>query len=199
MNRSIRAALGVAIVALAIPAAALATHTHASGLHHRGHGHLRFGATGSTGAAGSNSVTTYSGGTLVLALASGGSITGAVTDGTRFVCAGQGFGRHGGRGFGPFRSRLKDHRHFGSTGSSGATGWSGYTGSTGDHGSNGTGSTGRHGWDGNTGATGKSGWTQQPPCDSSLLTQGALVSYADVLVTPSGVQFATIVLLPAVQ
>src|ERR1700690_527668 len=145
MNRSIRAALGVAIVALAIPAAALATHHHTSNFHHRGHGHLRFGPTGPSGSAGSNSVTTYSGGTLVLALADVGSITGSVTDRTRFVCTGPGFGRHSGRGFGHFNNRLKDHRNWGSTGSSGSTGWKGETGSTGEHGSSGTGSTGHHG------------------------------------------------------
>jgi hypothetical protein len=207
MKRSVRAALGVVIVALALPAAALAMHHHsAGGLRHHGHGHARIhdGATGNSGAPGSSSVTSYADGTLVLALAGGGSITGAVTQGTRFVCIGQGWGDQGlgGRGRGSRGGRYNSRRNSGSTGS---TGWTGPTGSTGRSGSSGgrggtggTGSSGRQGWSGPSGATGRHGYTP-PPCDSSLLVSGAPVSSADVAVTPGGVLFSEIVLLPAVQ
>jgi hypothetical protein len=219
MNRSVRAALGVVIVALAVPTAALATHHNASGFgrHHRRHfQHGATGPSGSSGATGANSVTSYSGGTLVLGLANGGSITGSVTDGTRFVCLGQGFGHHRGRGLGRLGTRLNNHNDWGPTGSSGSsgltgpTGWSGPTGPSGPTGTGGDGggSTGtggtwtghhHHGSGGQTGSTGNSGWTPPPLCDSSRLGQGALVSSAAVLVTPTGVEFGEIVLLPAVQ
>ncbi|MGA3360509.1 MAG: hypothetical protein ABSD82_00575 [Solirubrobacteraceae bacterium] len=204
MKRSVWAALGVVIVALAVPAAALATHHHSGGFRHHGHGHtaIRRGATGNSGATGSNSVTSYSGGTLVLALAGGGSITGSVTQDTRFVCIGQGwsgdrgFGGRGGRGGhwgrgGRFDSR-RDSGPTGSTGWSGPTGSTGWSGSSGGRGRGGTGT-------GPSGATGGQGYAPPPPCDSSLLVSGAVVSEADVQVTPGGVLFSEIVLLPAVQ
>jgi hypothetical protein len=179
MKRSIPAALGVVIVALAVPAAALATHHQSGGIRHHSHSLVHHGATGSSGA---NSVTSYSGGTLVLGLADGDSLTGSVTEDTRFVCigtdwsGGRGFGHGFGRG-----GRYNDHR-FGPTGSTGSTG-----------------STGGHGWSGRTGSTGSSGYTPPPPCDSSLLVGGAKVSAAEVAITPGGVTFTEIVLLPAVQ
>jgi hypothetical protein len=188
MKRSVPAALGVVIVALGVPAAALATHHHSSGLrHHHGHGYVHQDATGPSGPTGSNSVSSYSDGKLVLALADGDTLTGAVTDGTRFVCTGQGWGG-GGRGFGRGGrpgGRYNRGRDRGPTGASGATGWSGPTGPTGAQGGTGTG--------------GDSGWTAPPPCDSSLLVSGAPVSSAEVEITPGGVLFGEIVLLPAVQ
>jgi len=207
MKRSVPAALGVVIVALGVPAAALATHHPSSGLrHHRRHGHVHQDATGPTGPTGSNSVSSYSDGTLVLALADGDTLTGAVTDGTRFVCVGQGWGG-GGRGLG--RGGRAGGRYnwghdggpTGPTGATGATGWSGPTGPTGAQGGTGTGGPGgRRGWGGRTGSSGGgSGRTAPPPCDSSLLVSGAPVSSAEVEITPGGVLFGEIVLLPAVQ
>ena len=169
MKRSIPAALGVVIVALAVPAAALATHQD-GGIRHHSHGLVANGATGSSGA---NSVTSYSGGKLVLGLADGDSLTGSVTERTRFVCIGQDWsgGRGFGHGFG--RGGRYNGRRFGPTGSSGSSG-----------------STGRHG---------SSGYTPPPPCDSSLLASGAPISSAELQITPAGVLFTQIVLLPAVQ
>jgi hypothetical protein len=201
MKRSVWAALGVVIVALAVPAAALATHHHSGGFRHHGHGHaaIRHGATGNSGATGSNSVTSYSGGTLVLALAGGGSITGSVTQDTRFVCIGQGWRGDqgsGGRGGQWGRGGRSDSRR--DSGPTGSTGWSGSTGSTGWSGSSGGRGRGETGT-GPNGSTGRHGYTPPPPCDSSLLVSGAAVSAADVQVTPGGVLFSEIVLLPAVQ
>lgn len=76
MTRSMRASLAVAIVVLAVPSAALATHHQASHV-------IRHAPAAPAAAA---MVTGYSGGTLTLALAGGGTITGAVTSQTRFVC-----------------------------------------------------------------------------------------------------------------
>jgi hypothetical protein len=201
MKRSVPAALGVAIVALAVPAAALATHHHGFGpRHHHGHGYVHQGATDPSGPTGSNSVSSYSDGTLVLTLADGDTLTGAVTDGTRFVCIGQGwdgrgFGRGGRRG-----GRYNWGRDGGPTGATGATGWSGPTGPTGAQGGTGTGgSGGGRGWGGRGGSSSDSHWTAPPPCDSSLLVSGTQVSSAEVEITPGGVLFGEIVLLPAVQ
>ena len=74
MTRSIRAALAVSLIALAAPAAALATH----GRPMPG----GFPVTVPT----SGAVSGYTGGTLTLALNAGGSVSGAVTNPTRFVC-----------------------------------------------------------------------------------------------------------------
>jgi hypothetical protein len=209
MKRTVRAALGVILVALAVPTAALAWQHH-GGRHHR------HGEVAPLSDPGSNSVTSYSGGTLVLALAGGGSITGSVSEQTRFVCLGESFGGGRGRGFGGrgrrYDARRADGPHWlrGSTGPTGATGWSGPTGPSGPTGGRGSGgnggggnggSTGGRGWSGPSGSTGSRGsgsWTPPPPCDSSLLVQGAAVSSAKVLVTPTGVLFGEIV-LPAVQ
>ena len=210
MKRPVWAALGVVIVALAVPTAALATHNGSThNLRHHGHGHgsIHRGATGSTGAKGANSVLSYIQGTLVLDLAGGGSVTGAVTDQTRFVCVGQGWGgqggRNSGRNSGRKSGRLSRHFHSASTGSTGTTGSSGSTGSTGTTGSTGwTGSTGDRGYHGHGHGQGGGqggGGSTPPPCDSSLLVPGALVSSADVLITQHGVLFAEINLLPAVQ
>ena len=95
-----RAGLCVVIVALAVPAAAAAWNHHGS--RHHGHIHVQTGATGS------NSVTSYSDGTLVLAASNGSSITGSVTEETHFQCVGAGWrdggwrrGRRFGRRNGP--------------------------------------------------------------------------------------------------
>lgn len=206
MKRPIWAALGVVIVALALPAAALATHHHRSAhsfRHHGGHGLIHRGPTGATGASG-NSVTSYSDGKLVLALADGDSLSGLVTDQTRFSCIGEGWGGNGGgRQYGR-GGRYNDGRGYyrGSTGSTGTTGWSGSTGTTGTTGWSGKGGpSGRRGWGGkgSTGTTGPSGYTPPPPCDSSLLSAGASVYSAEVAITNNGVLFSEIVLLPAVQ
>lgn len=226
MKRQFSTALGVLAVALAVPAAALATH-HRGAAHAASRGHDRFhhGATGGSGAPGANTVTSYSDGTLVLALANGGSLTGSVTDQTRFICVGDfsdpGRG-WGGRGHG---GRYNFGREGGPTG---ATGTTGSTGGWGPHGPGGGGSTGASGpqgpgdgsdptggsgsspttgpgWGGRgrggrTGSTGGAGsYTLPPPCDSSLLLAGAGVGSAQVAITTRGVLFAQIVLLPAVQ
>ncbi len=204
MKRSVPAALGVVVVALAVPAAALATHHHGFGpRHHHGHGYVHQGATDPSGPTGSNSVSSYSDGMLVLKLADGDTLSGAVTDGTRFVCVGQGWGGGGfGRGFGRggrHGRRYDGRRDGGPTGPTGATGWSGPTGPTGAQGGTGTGGSGGGRWGGRTGSTGASGWSPPPPCDSALLVSGAPVSSAEVEITPGGVLFGEIVLLPAVQ
>jgi hypothetical protein len=52
---------------------------------------------------------------------------------------------------------------------------------------------------GSDGASSSGNSIAPPPCDSSLLVAGAMVSSAEVLITPAGVEFGAIVLLPAVQ
>ena len=157
MNRSIRAALGVVIVALAIPTVAFAMRHHgtAHSARHGHHGRYHRRATGSTGASGTEaaSVVTYAGGKLTLSLAGGGgSITGAVTDRTRFVCISasqSGAGQHSDtilRG-----AVTGDSGPTGVSGPSGDTGVTGPTGSTGP--TSGTGPTGNTGPTGDTGST----------------------------------------------
>jgi hypothetical protein len=231
MKRSIRAALGVVIVALTIPTVAYATRQHGPSHslrhgHHHGRLHRRNGATGATGTE-AGSVTAYTGGKLTIAIAGGGSITGAVTDRTRFVCIRtpqSGGGQH-------YDTTLRgsvtgDSGPTGVSGPTGATGPTGNTGSTSDTGPSGasgptggtgtasttTGDTGptggygggsghhgHHDRHGNGGSYGGGNYTPPPPCDSSLLTLGAGLLSADVELTINGVLFSEIVLLPAVQ
>ena len=233
MKRSVRAALGVVIVALAIPAVAYATRHHgpahsARHGHHHGRFHRVTGATGTE----AGSVTSYTGGKLTLALSGAGpSITGAVTDRTRFVCIRppqSGGGRH-------YDTTLRGSAtgDSGPTGVSGPTGDSGVSGATGPSGNSGTtsdtgpsgpsgptggagttstttgdtgptggyggGHHGHHDRHGNGGSSGGGNYTPPPPCDSSLLTQGAGVLSAEVDLTINGVVFGEIVLLPAAQ
>ena len=218
-------ALGVLAVALAVPAAALATH-HRGAAHAASRGHDRFhhGATGGSGAPGANTVTSYSDGTLVLALANGGSLTGSVTDQTRFICVGD-FSDPG-RGWGGAgtaavttlvvkagrRERpAQPARPVGGVRtapaaaarrappSAGPGDGSDPTGGSGSSPTTGPGWGGR-GRGGRTGSTGGAGsYTLPPPCDSSLLLAGAGVGSAQVAITTRGVLFAQIVLLPAVQ
>jgi len=241
MKRSIRAALGVVIVALAIPTVAYATRHHAPAhsARHGHHGRYHRRGSGSTGASGTEagSVVTYTGGKLTLSLAGGGgSITGAVTDRTRFVCirtSQSGGGQHsdttlrgsvtGDSGPTGVSGPTGDTGVTGVTGPSGNTGTtsgagpSGASGPTGDTGSTttnttgGTGPTGghgdhghhsdhHHGYGGGSGGNGSGGkYTPPPPCDSSLLVQGAGLLSADAGFTVNGVVFSEIVLLPAVQ
>jgi len=94
MKRSSRPALGVVVLALALPTAAFATH-HDPAKGARKASHAFPVAPGLTPAA---TVTGFSGGLLTLAPAGGGaSITGAVTGQTRFICVRTGRGR----GFSP--------------------------------------------------------------------------------------------------
>lgn len=100
---------------------------------------------------------------------------------------------------------------WGGGGSTGGRGWGGtqpgYGHGRGDQG--GRGGHGRwrhghgHGHGGSSGGGGSGGssgnYVAPPPCDSSLLVPGAMVSSAEVLITPAGVAFGAIVLLPAVQ
>jgi hypothetical protein len=176
MKRSIKLALCIAVVALAVPAAALATHHHGPSRWGDRH-HHRTQSAPTTAPNTAGTVSSYSNGTLTISLKGGGSITGQVTDRTRFECLG-GWGRHEGRRFDG------DHHSNGDTGSSGPTGDSGSTGPTGSTGS--------------TGTTGATGPTSRPPCDSSMLTGGASVVEAGVEFSPNGVFFEDIV-LPAVQ
>jgi hypothetical protein len=229
MKRSIRAALGVVIVALAIPTVAFAMRHHgpAHSARHGHHGRYHRRGTPSTGASGTEagSVVTYTGGKLTLSLAGGGGpITGAVTDRTRFVCiraSQSGDGQHSDtilRG-----TVTGDSGPTGVSGPSGDTGVTGPTGSTGP--TSGTGPTGNTGPTGDTGSTttntisgtgptgdrghhhhqgygggGNGGnYTPPPPCDSSLLVQGAGLLSAEAELTVNGVVFSEIVLLPAVQ
>ena len=227
MKRSFWAALGVVLVALAVPAMALATHHH--GIRH--HGHRRYHPTGSTGPTGGTgptgaaaTVTSYAQGVLKLALADGDTLTATVTDRTRFVCIrGQGLW-HGHRSA---HWRLPGVRNAGdgasgASGASGDTGSSGVTGATGPSGSSGTTGTGPTGPSGSTGTggyygdhghrhgrgfgdgshgygQGQNSYAPPPPCDASLLSPGAALQGADVQLVPAGAQFAVIVFLPAVQ
>ena len=215
MMRSIRAALGVVIVALAVPAVALATHHGARGAAYHGHRHDggRWGSTGSTGASGAGTVQSFDPqtGTLTILLAGGGTVTGSITDGTRFECMhwdrGNGWGR-GGRHNG---LRANDTGASGPTGTSGPTGDSGSTGASGPTGDSGsTGASGPTGDSGTSGTTGTPppydhhghhhhGFGPRPRCDSTLLTAGAEVLRAEVGLTAGGVFFDVLELLPAVQ
>ena len=232
MKRSIRAALGVVIVALAIPAVAYATRHHgpSHSFRHGHHGRYQR-ASGATGPSGTEAavVTSYTGGKLTLALTGGGSITGAVTDRTRFVCIRtpqSGGGQH-------YDTTLRGAVTgvSGPTGDSGVTGVSGPTGNsgptsdtgqsgasgpTGDPGSTTTSTTGGSGPTGGYGggygghghhsdrhgyggSGGGGNYTPPPPCDSSLLIQNAGLLSAAAELTVNGVLFSEIVLLPAVQ
>jgi hypothetical protein len=238
MRRSIRVVLGVMIVALAVPTVALATHhgvrgfSHGARHGHRHHGDRVGGGGGSTGQSGTTpgagTVGGYSGGMLTIDLQGGGTITGSVSDRTRFECLYSRWGHGGGWGRGGRRHTVLlagDTGPSGPTGTSGDTGASGATGSsggTGDSGSTGpsgstgsSGSTGAHGYsgggsgDGGGGgygggdghSHGHGGWTgpSRPPCDSSLLVGGAIVVSAEVELTVHGVFFDGLELLPAVQ
>src|SRR5579863_10494874 len=86
MNRSMRAALGVVLVALAVPTVALATHHPVGGFRHHGHHHGSL--SGATGATGAGSVQNFDSqtGALTLLLPGGSTITGMVTDRTHFEC-----------------------------------------------------------------------------------------------------------------
>jgi len=77
MTRSIRAALAVALIALAVPAAALAT---------RQAGHLRLHPSPLTAPATSANVTGFDGTNLTIALNSGATLMGVVNAQTRFFC-----------------------------------------------------------------------------------------------------------------
>jgi hypothetical protein len=223
MKRSLWASLGVVLVALAVPTMALATH-HRSFRHHGHHGRkLHGGWSGPAGAAAT--VTTYDNGVLTLSLAAGGALTGNVTDHTHFVCVGaHSFWEHAHRSA---HTRLDGvrvrHSGDGATGNTGATGDTGSSGSSGPSGGTGTGptgSTGTGGYPGHGRPRGSSGtgygsgygdgphgyghhghdYTAPPPCDSSLLTQNAVLQSAAVLLASGGVQFSIIVVvLPAVQ
>ena len=215
MKRSLWAALGVAVVALAVPAMALAGH-HRDFRHH---GHHR---TISTVPGAAATVSSYQNGVLTLALSGGGTLTGNVGDHTHFVCVNANTYGH------RRNQRVATIRHSSDAGSTGDSGASGSTGDTGSSGSTGPGggSTGPTGSTGSTGTGGYPGhdhgrgygdgggfgrghhgygnghshsYTPPPPCDSSLLVPGAALQSAGVLVVPGGVQFTIIVVLPAVQ
>src|SRR5579862_9536332 len=96
MKRSIRPALGVVILALALPTAALAKHHDTSkGMRKASHAFPVAPAL-----APAATVTSFTAGVLTLAPAGGGpSIAAVVTDQTRFLCVRTGGGR--GRGFTP--------------------------------------------------------------------------------------------------
>ncbi len=138
MNRSMRVALGVVLVALAVPTVALATHHPAGGFRHHGHHHGGL-STGGPGATGAGNVQNYDGqtGALTLLLPGGDTITGTVTDRTRFECPhdsqGRGWG-HGGRA----GAACSSPPTRGPSGPGGNTGASGSTGSSGDTGSSGS-------------------------------------------------------------
>ncbi|MGH2850219.1 MAG: hypothetical protein ACRDLP_06345 [Solirubrobacteraceae bacterium] len=172
MKRSIKLALCVALVALAVPAVALATHHNAPSRGWERH-HHHSTQTGATTPSAAGTVSSYSGGKLTITLAGQGSVTGLVTDATRIRCLGD-QGRHEGH-----RRFDREHHTDGDTGASGPTGDSGSSGPSGD-----------------SGAAGPT--TPPAPCDSSLLTGGQSVVGATVELSPRGVFFEEI-LLPAVQ
>ena len=217
-----RVALGVVLVALAVPAAALATHHSADGFRHHGHRHQggRGGGATTSGATGAGSVQSYDGQTGALTIllpGNGGTITGSVTDRTRFECpyaSGGGSSGHGGRRRGVLiasdSGASGDSGSIGASGDTGASGWSGRHGRWGSSGDSGaSGSTGGHGRWGSTGDSGTDGsgpphhhhYDSSPPpsCDGSLLTQGADVLGAQLELTVHGVFFEGLELLPAVQ
>jgi hypothetical protein len=171
MTRSIKLAVCVALVALAVPAVALATHHNAPSRSWERH-HHHSTQTGATTPSSAGTVSSYSGGKLTIALAGQGSVTGLVTDATRIRCLGD-RGRHEGHRF--------DHEHHGDgdTGSSGPAGDTGSSGPAGDTGANGP-------------------TTPPAPCDSTLLTGGESVIGATVELSPRGAFFEEII-LPAVQ
>jgi hypothetical protein len=177
MKRSIKLALCVALVALAVPAVALATHHNAPLRGPERHHHST--QTGATTPSSAGTVSSYTGGKLTITLAGQGSVTGLVTDATRIHCLGD-QGRHDGH-----RRFDGEHHAGGDTGSSGPSGPSGDTGSSGPRGPS-----------GDTGATGPT--TAPASCDSSLLTGGQSVLGATVELSPRGVFFEEII-LPAVQ
>ena len=119
MNRSIRVALVVAIAALTIPTVALATQGDGA---HNSHGHSHHGRSAPAGT-GAGTVTSYSDGTLVVALEDGGSITGSVTRDTRFECQNADQGHR--------RAVFAAGGHRCATGATSATGATGVTGDTG--------------------------------------------------------------------
>src|SRR5579863_8715020 len=88
MKRSIKTALAIALVALAVPAAALATRHDGRSRGYHQH-QFQTGQSGATGGSGT-AVSAFdpSTGTLTLSLAGGGTVTGIVGDGTRIVCVG---------------------------------------------------------------------------------------------------------------
>lgn len=218
MKRSIKTAFAIALVALAVPAAALATR-------HDGRSpgnHQHQFQTGQAGASGTTvSAFDPSTGTLTLALASGGSVTGTVGDGTRIVCLGdwRHFFFHGRGRFGHdrrFTTLKRDGYRHGDWGSTGPTGDTGSTGSTGPTGSTGDQGSGNgyphhgypHGYPQGGGGQGDShhhfhhqdnGGPQHESCDSSLLIQGVSILNASLEITSRGAEFGEIVLLPAVQ
>jgi hypothetical protein len=226
MKRSIKAALGIVLVALAVPTAALATHNNG---HDFGHHHRQFqtGATGSTGSGTSVSSFDQTTGALVLTLGNGGTVSGTVNYATHIVCLGD--WRHFFFPRGHWRF-ARSHRHTtkltrgyfrhgdqgstgdtGSTGSTGQTGSTGATGSTGgqgsDHGhghhSYGNGGYGNGGY-GNGGYDRRHHHDYRPTprherCDGSLLVAGVSIERADVAINSQGAFFTDVVLLPAVQ
>ncbi|HEX4035113.1 MAG TPA: hypothetical protein VHX66_11770 [Solirubrobacteraceae bacterium] len=223
MKRSIKAALAIALVALAVPAAALATRHDG-----RSQGrHVHQFQTGQSGASGGTTVGSFdqSSGLLTLDLASGGSVTGTVGFGTHIVCLGDwrrfffhGRGRFGHRRFATLtRTTLKrDGDHHGNWGTTGQTGATGSTGGTGGQGSQGGQGSGNgyphHGSTGGRGDQGSgqgdnhhrfhndgNGGPQHERCDSSLLIQGVSILNASLEVTSRGAEFGEITVLPAVQ
>ena len=87
-------------------------------------------------------------------------------------------------------------------GDSGGHGWGGDTGASGSTG--GHGSWGSSGGEGGTDGSGPphhhyDHHSPAPPCDSSLLTQGASLLGAQLELTGNGVFFEGLELLPAVQ
>jgi hypothetical protein len=146
MKRSIKTALAIALVALAVPAAALATR-HDGRSQGRHQHQFQTGQTGTNGSETTVGSFDQNSGLLTLDLAGGGSITGNVGFGTHIVCLGDwrrfffhGHGRFGhGRRFATLtRTTLKrDSDHHGNWGSTGQTGSTGATGSSGGQGSQG--------------------------------------------------------------
>jgi hypothetical protein len=194
MKRSLLTATGIAVLALAVPGAALAHHGHGRHHHHhhkaRGHAHhakfrlVHIGPTTGTPAAppatvpapptpeNAGTVASYVNGVLTLTLKDGSTVSGKVTNETRVRCVKATPSTTiatpppgaGDRSPGEDRERGDDMNRHD------------------DHGSGGW----RHGDDGDDdGAPGAS----EPPCDSSALVSGAVVRAAELRIGPGGAEF----------
>lgn len=210
MKRGLLTAVGITVLALAAPSAALAHHGRGHHHHHKANAkahHAKFrivnigpGAAGTTTTLPSASTTTppppenagtvtsYTGGVLTLTLNGGSTVSGKVTEDTRIGC-------------------VKATPTTAPTGTPPADQGQGDDNSQGDD--NGQGddqsrgdmSQGDHGsgeWQGDHGNGNDDEEVQgapEPPCDSSALVAGAVVRAAELRIGPGGDEFESVLLV----